>query len=278
MSLVGTDPTGHRPAEGAAAALRTHDRGARARARSCCDRAARATRAGSACDDDALQTRRGRGRRRHPDALPRPEDPVPQPLAPLRGRRRGPQGRARCTLADWTRRRAHLIDLAVVSVLLDAGAGPDWHYQRGRQRQASPAPRDWRGELHAFMGGLFSSDPAHPLRVGRGRLCAALDTGPAGRGLPGRSRPIRWSAWTAGWCCCAGWARRWPRSPRCSARRAGRAACSTCWSTPPRHGGRARHPVAAPDCRCRASGRRTTRSVLSRSATAGATRPCAAPA
>ncbi len=59
-----------------------------------------------------------------------------------------------------------LIDLAVVSVLLDAGAGPDWKYHETATglnfaRSEGLAIASW----HAFMGGLFSSDPAHPLQV-----------------------------------------------------------------------------------------------------------------
>ena len=72
-----------------------HDRRARARAVSCCTAHARASRAWFTVDDDALHGGGGRSRRRHPRALPRPAHPVPQPLAPLRGRRRRPQGRAR---------------------------------------------------------------------------------------------------------------------------------------------------------------------------------------
>jgi hypothetical protein len=56
------------------------------------------------------------------------------------------------------------IDLAVVSVLLDAGAGPDWHYE-----ETSTGQRFSRSEglgvasWHAFCDGVFSSDAA--LRV-----------------------------------------------------------------------------------------------------------------
>ena len=59
-----------------------------------------------------------------------------------------------------------LIDLAVVSVLLDAGAGPGWSWQ-----EAPTGQRLARSEglavatLHAFAGGLFSSAADEPLRV-----------------------------------------------------------------------------------------------------------------
>lgn len=57
-------------------------------------------------------------------------------------------------------------DLAVVSVLLDAGAGPDWRY-----RDATTGREIGRSEglalasLGMFASGLFSSDPADPLRA-----------------------------------------------------------------------------------------------------------------
>jgi hypothetical protein len=63
------------------------------------------------------------------------------------------------------RARAH-IDLALVSVLLDAGAGPDWHYN-----EPSSGKRFTRSEglaiasFHAFTSGLFSSDPDRPLQA-----------------------------------------------------------------------------------------------------------------
>jgi hypothetical protein len=62
------------------------------------------------------------------------------------------------------------IDLALVSVLLDAGAGPDWCYHEAAIG-GHPAQEFSRSEglgvasFHAFMGGLFSSDPARPLQA-----------------------------------------------------------------------------------------------------------------
>ena len=62
------------------------------------------------------------------------------------------------------------IDLAVVSVLLDAGAGADWSYrehatdgQAGREFTRSEGLGV--ASFHAFMAGLFSSDPAKPLQA-----------------------------------------------------------------------------------------------------------------
>jgi Protein of unknown function (DUF1688) len=59
-----------------------------------------------------------------------------------------------------------LIDLVVVSVLLDAGAGASWQYKEARTGQVH-ARSEGLGvaSFHAFCSGLFSSDPAQPLRV-----------------------------------------------------------------------------------------------------------------
>lgn len=62
------------------------------------------------------------------------------------------------------------IDLALVSVLLDAGAGPDWTYREPAQAE-HPGHEYSRSEglgvasFHAFMAGLFSSDPSRPLQA-----------------------------------------------------------------------------------------------------------------
>lgn len=68
--------------------------------------------------------------------------------------------------ADAAARARAQIDLAVVSVLLDAGAGADWSWH-----EAASGQRFARSEglgvasLHAFAGGLFSSVPDQPLRA-----------------------------------------------------------------------------------------------------------------
>jgi hypothetical protein len=62
-------------------------------------------------------------------------------------------------------------DLAIVSVFLDAGAGPQWRY-----RDVATGKPIGRSEglalasLDMFAGGAFSSDPADPLRVDAGVL------------------------------------------------------------------------------------------------------------
>ncbi|MGJ7489584.1 URC4/urg3 family protein [Variovorax sp. ZT4R33] len=67
------------------------------------------------------------------------------------------------------------VDLVVVSVLLDAGAGPDWHYVESASGQ-----RFTRSEglgvasFHAFTSGLFSSNPDKPLQVDAAGLRALV--------------------------------------------------------------------------------------------------------
>jgi len=63
--------------------------------------------------------------------------------------------------------RAHaLIDLAVISVLLDAGAGPDWKYVEPATGQTFNRSEGLAvASFHAFTAGLFSSDPKRPLQA-----------------------------------------------------------------------------------------------------------------
>lgn len=67
---------------------------------------------------------------------------------------------------DAAERGRAAYDLAVVSVLLDAGAGPNWCYRdpvSGRQVARSEGLA--LASLDMFATGLFSSDPAQPLRA-----------------------------------------------------------------------------------------------------------------
>ena len=62
-----------------------------------------------------------------------------------------------------------MIDLTVVSVLLDAGAGPDWHYVEAGTGSASRRSEGLGvASLHAFAAGLFSGDPARSAAGRRG--------------------------------------------------------------------------------------------------------------
>ncbi|MGH2339921.1 URC4/urg3 family protein [Segnochrobactraceae bacterium EtOH-i3] len=101
-------------------------------------------------------------------------------------------------LADPVEKARAAADLAIVSVLLDAGAGPDWAY-------ADPASgtRIARSEglavasFDAFVAGLFSADPARPLQADAAalsglkasRLAEAFQAGPANPlvGVEGRA-------------------------------------------------------------------------------------------
>jgi len=63
------------------------------------------------------------------------------------------------------RARVH-IDLAVVSVLLDAGAGANWHYVETATGQRLARSEGLAvASFHAFTSGLFSSDPKRPLQA-----------------------------------------------------------------------------------------------------------------
>lgn len=74
--------------------------------------------------------------------------------------------RARLSALDVPAQARAMIDLAVVSVLLDAGAGAQWGYV-----EPTTGQRFTRSEglgvasWHAFADGMFSSDPARPLQV-----------------------------------------------------------------------------------------------------------------
>lgn len=74
---------------------------------------------------------------------------------------------------DAAARARAQIDLALVSVLLDAGAGPRWRYHEAASGQGF-ARSEGLGvaSFHAFCSGLFSSDPASPLRVDAAGLAA----------------------------------------------------------------------------------------------------------
>ncbi len=63
--------------------------------------------------------------------------------------------------------RGHsMIDLTVVSVLLDAGAGPDWKYvEPATGKTFTRSEGLGVASFHAFIAGLFSSDITHPFQV-----------------------------------------------------------------------------------------------------------------
>jgi hypothetical protein len=64
-------------------------------------------------------------------------------------------------------------DLAIVSVLLDAGAGPGWHYHEGRTGETYRRSEGLAvASLDMFIGGAFSSRPQDPFRVDADALIA----------------------------------------------------------------------------------------------------------
>jgi hypothetical protein len=68
-------------------------------------------------------------------------------------------------VAPAVRARAQ-IDLALVSVLLDAGAGPDWKYQDAASGQSFGRSEGLAvASFHAFTAGMFSSQANAPLQV-----------------------------------------------------------------------------------------------------------------
>lgn len=89
----------------------------------------------------------------------------------------------RTTWPDAATRARAEFDLAIVSVLLDAGAGIDWQFHDqptgirvGRSEGLALA------SLRMFESGLFSSDPRDPLRADAAKL-SALTTKDLGDGL-----------------------------------------------------------------------------------------------
>ena len=67
---------------------------------------------------------------------------------------------------DPTLRAKAMIDLTVVSVLLDAGAGADWKYVEPASGQTFTRSEGLAAaSFHAFLGGLFSSDKDRPLQA-----------------------------------------------------------------------------------------------------------------
>jgi len=78
---------------------------------------------------------------------------------------------ARLGSADTQQRARAMIDLTVISVLLDAGAGADWGFVEDGVRYTRSeglAVASW----HAFAAGRFSSEPGEPMRVDAAALQA----------------------------------------------------------------------------------------------------------
>ncbi|MUM35413.1 URC4/urg3 family protein, partial [Mycolicibacterium sp. CBMA 361] len=79
---------------------------------------------------------------------------------------RNAEMRTRLAALDTPSQARAMIDLAVVSVLLDAGAGPDWGYvEPGTGQRFTRSEGLGVASWHAFADGVFSSDPNQPWRV-----------------------------------------------------------------------------------------------------------------
>ncbi|MGH7097907.1 MAG: URC4/urg3 family protein, partial [Stellaceae bacterium] len=94
------------------------------------------------------------------------------------------------------------IDLAVVSVLLDAGAGPEWRFcERETGLTLTRSEGLAVASLRAMADGLFSADPARPwradaaalVRLSEDDLARACQHGPGNEllGIEGRARLLR---------------------------------------------------------------------------------------
>lgn len=98
---------------------------------------------------------------------------------------------------DEAERGRAAYDLAVVSVLLDAGAGPDWSYRLSDGARVGRSEGLALASLDMFAGGAFATDRADPLRVDaaalrrldEGALAAGFQAGPDNPllGLAGRA-------------------------------------------------------------------------------------------
>ena len=120
---------------------------------------------------DLTRSRRGGRSRARDDAkeLSKPRRAVPRTLAAFRRRRGRSLGgdRRACSAGEISAARARAeFDLAIISVLLDAGAGPAWRY-RDRVTGAEIGRSEGLAlaSLDMFAAGLFSARPNEPLRA-----------------------------------------------------------------------------------------------------------------
>ena len=77
--------------------------------------------------------------------------------------------------ADMAERARARLDLAVISVLLDAGAGPRWSYREAETGLALERSEGLAvASLQAMRAGLFSADPENPWRADAAALMAIM--------------------------------------------------------------------------------------------------------
>jgi uncharacterized protein DUF1688 len=89
----------------------------------------------------------------------------------FQGRDLWAERKAATAWCDTAERPRAAFDLAIVSVLLDAGAGPEWrYYDEGTGMTAARSEGLALASLRMFEAGLFSADPRDPLRADADRL------------------------------------------------------------------------------------------------------------
>lgn len=66
---------------------------------------------------------------------------------------------------DTAEKARAMVDLTVISVLLDAGAGPSWSFEAPDGGVYARSEGLGVASFHAFVEGMFSSDPSDPLRA-----------------------------------------------------------------------------------------------------------------
>ena len=109
-------------------------------------------------------------------------------------------------------------DLAIVSVLLDAGAGPQWRYEEGRTGETYARSEGLAvASFDMFVERRFLEQARRPV-PGRRRRPADPDGGGSRGRLPGLAPTIRSSDWRAAPRCSTAWAGRSPRIRTSSAR------------------------------------------------------------
>jgi hypothetical protein len=92
---------------------------------------------------------------------------------------------------DKTEQTRRLVELFIVAVLLDAGAGPDWKYQEPQSSRIYSRSEGLAvAALHLFSSGLFSSNSSDPHQVDAVAL-SRLQTSELAKGLQvSESNPI----------------------------------------------------------------------------------------
>jgi len=91
---------------------------------------------------------------------------------------------------DGVEKARRVIDLVTISVLLDAGAGPDWRYRTADGNTIASSEGLAAASLDLFLDGFFSTDTAMKTRVNSLALCNITDDALA-RGLQvSRSNPL----------------------------------------------------------------------------------------